>query len=230
MSWGSVASTALAAPLPLWDDIPLRSVGSAAALWPNPTQTLGDASLLVATVQTRAAYETLAAGAKLEQDWSRVDPARHAAYLWMSHQMRGRGCSDNGALNPPLWVWVRLDEARLADELALFGDESVLLVAEVPTSRCVLSVHDAWHHVLNQSWCPAPGRPDDAYEQFDDAVTERLGRSDWWFEDLPVDLKTKFMASWKWCMVPDLYGSAVPLQAALPHLWAHEVVGATRFA
>lgn len=221
-------SLALVASLPPWDSLPVRSLDRVVGLWPDPKQDLDGDSLLIVTVQSREAYETsLWMGQRLEQSWARVDPDMAPAYRWMAHRMTERGISTDQ--NAPLWAWVRLPASRLAEELAqVEPGDSVVLVAEVPAVRCLLSVHDQWHHVMNRSWCPAPGGKQDAYDTFEAEVSERLGTPLWWFEHLPTDLRRKVETSWKWSEVLSLYPADSAIQVALPWLHSHEVVAAAR--
>lgn len=216
-----------AAVLPTWEQVPLRSPRALVAVWDNPAQEFHDGCLSLVTVQPRAAYESLAETGSLTGDWAAVANDLRPAYRFMVEQMAVRGGSRVD--QPPVWLWARVPiETLRRDLVARRGEGAVLVRVSVPHERVVVSTHEGWHRVLNRQWCPAPGQPDRAYARFLDEVDALFGHTRWTFEELPARLRVKVEASWRWCLVPELFGPAAAVQAVVPRVEAADVVSVVR--
>lgn len=61
----------------------------------------------------------------------------------------------------PIWAWVSRPNMR---QWAYLGNNCVMVVADVPRARMVLSDYDLWHTPLNFGFCADTEAEDDAFE------------------------------------------------------------------
>lgn len=223
--------------LPAWEDLPRRGITDLSALWPAPEQDLTAGSLLLVTVQSPAAYKALCQSGALACGWDQVPVEVTAPYRWMAARVATK---TPGFTEAPVWLWARIDHDTLTEEVAAALADTVggvvLLTVVLPADEVVVSSHAAWHPVLNQTWCPAPGGDDTAYGRFLDEVEQLAGDPGWSFAGLPPRLQAKVTASWKWCLLAEdkaLRGDAEeyepgPVQAAAARVPVEAIVGAVR--
>jgi hypothetical protein len=164
----------------------------------DTTRTTPD-SLLLLTAQPAGQYARLRAVGTLTASWAHIDPDLAPAYQWMAAQMRANGLD---AHQPPIWAWLQPDAHTAVDSAC---PDDVLLLCHLPAHQALLSDFTAWHHVLNQTWCPPPHQPD---------------------AEPPDDEQASIRASWRHCL--RTHPAPGRLQAALPALDAQAVLAAGR--
>lgn len=217
-----------------------------------------DSHVLLLSLQSTSAYNQLRRhGALTGPAWEQVSSELRPAYEWMAGRLAHRlwasaePAPEPGSVgrhgNParcvgapksgrfaPLWAWAQVDLERVwSDHLAHreTRGSTVAVVFAAQVKAVVFSAHDAWHHALNRTWCPAPNHnsldPDDAlaYENFLAEADSVMGGSGWSFEDLPEPLQLKVEASWRWGLIPALFATS-PVQVAVHRLDAAQVTGA----
>lgn len=189
--------------------------------------------LLLHTIQTEAAFESLLSTGVLVPDNSLGEPLFADAYAWMLRQMAARlGTEGDGAL----WFWARIRREDLVESCRLARDE-VLLTCRVPRERVLLSNFADWHSVLNA--CPLvpdlPGESDDAFsaridkvlEDFDDRL-KAAGARDAGIAGRPEDLRAEAEQSWELALDPANYGRYETWQGTMHRLHLEDVVEAVR--
>lgn len=189
--------------------------------------------LLLHTIQTHEAFDTLLARGVLVPDNSMAEPLLADAYGWMSRQMAKRlGTQGDGAL----WFWARTKRQDLVERCRQARGE-VLLTCEVPRERVLLSHFGDWHSVLNRSpHVPdVQGESDIEYEArldgvldaFEDRVREsgarRLGLQSW-----PEDLRVEIERSWETILDQSAYGLFEFWQGTTHRLCSDDVIEAVR--
>jgi len=122
----------------------------------------------------------------------------------------------------PMWGYLTRPNFRQAP---YFSDDVVVLVADVPRGRMLISDYDMWHRPLNDDYC--------TWTEEEDERLEALGLSG---RGAPVT--PEMMESWDrifdlrdrtdpavvaWCQQPDY------LQACIDRIYPHEVVSERRF-
>jgi Domain of unknown function (DUF3841) len=189
--------------------------------------------LLLHTIQTEAAFESLLSTGVLVPDNALAEPDFTDAYAWMLRQMAARlGTQGNGAL----WFWARIRRENLV-ELCGLARDGVLLTCRVPRERVLLSNFADWHSVLNA--CPfvpdLPGATDDAFsaridkvlEDFDDRL-KAAGARDAGISGWPEHLKAEAEQSWEFALDPANYGRFETWQGTMHRLHLENVVEAVR--
>jgi hypothetical protein len=189
--------------------------------------------LLLHTIQTAEAVDTLLSTGVLVPDTSLAEPLYADAYAWMLQQMAMKLTTvGDGAL----WFWAKIRRQDLV-ELCRQSAGEVLLTCRVPPDRVLLSHFHDWHSVLNESpLAPEiPGESDEDLEarldrMFDDfedrlkaAGARNRGRPHW-----PEDLQAEVERSWESILEPGNYGRFGSWQATMHELRADDVVGAVR--
>jgi hypothetical protein len=189
--------------------------------------------LLLHTIQTAEAFDTLCSAGVLVSDPSRIDPFHVEAYDWLYLQMAARltatGC---GAV----WFWARITRQDLV-ERCRYSVGKVLLTCKVPRERVLLSHFGDWHAVLNTfpHLPEIPGESDEGYtarrEQVLDDFEARLRSAGAWgagIADWPADLRTEVEQGWENILDPMNYGRFESWQATAHALHADDVLEAVR--
>lgn len=189
--------------------------------------------LLLHTIQTAEAFDSLLSTGVLEPDSSLSEPHFADAYGWMARQMaRVLDSAGDGAI----WFWARINRSDLV-ECCRGAEGEVLLTCNVPRERVLLSHFGDWHAVLNSHpHVPdLPGESDEEYDarrervfdDFDDTVRS-LGSRDLSIRHWPEDLRTEIERGWAHILEPANYGRFESWQATAHVLCAEDVIEAVR--
>jgi Domain of unknown function (DUF3841) len=189
--------------------------------------------LLLHTVQTEEAFDTLLSKGQLVPDMSLAEPEYADAYSWMLRQMAARlGTVGNGAI----WLWARTQRRHLVDSCRQ-AEGQVFLTCEVLRERVLLSHFIDWHDVLN-AWPHVQahrGESEDDYLSrvdcvFDDfeARKRAAGLSGVGIQGWPEDLRTEIEQSWEHILDPRRYGRFECWQGTMHFLQTDDVVEAVR--
>lgn len=192
--------------------------------------------LLLHTIQTAEAFDSLVSSGTLVPDPAMADRDFADAYNWMLREMASRLPTQGDAA---LWLWARIHRRDLVTQCRRSTGQ-VLLTCRVPRERVLISHFDNWHLVLNRGPCVArlPGeseedhlcRWDKVYDELHaglKAAGMRLGAP---VRDWPAGLRAAIETSWQVILDPANYGRFEDWQATLPSLHVTDVVEAVRIA
>jgi hypothetical protein len=189
--------------------------------------------LLLHTIQTSEAFDSLLSTGVLKPDTSLSEPLYAHAYDWMARQMaRMLDSTGDGAL----WFWARINRRDLVD-CCRRADGEVLLTCNLPRERVLLSHFGDWHSVLN-SRPHVPdlrGESDEEYgarrdlvlDDFDDRIGS-AGSRDPSIQHWPEDLRTDTERGWEHILEPANYGRFEVWQATTHWLSTEDVIEAVR--
>lgn len=123
--------------------------------------------MVLVSYQTREAYEGILAGTyrpKLSKSYGSTGERDMRAYEWLISQMRRRIGREPAGVSAPYWAWLFREDAPLeVYDKAWAG--YVKLMLDVEDSRVLVSSHDDWHCVLNDSVVLLPEEKDLDYEE-----------------------------------------------------------------
>jgi hypothetical protein len=189
--------------------------------------------LLLHTVQTSEAFDSLLSTGVLKPDGSLFEPLCADAYDWMARQMaRMLDSTGDGAI----WFWARISRRDLVD-CCRRAEGEVLLTCNVPRERVLLSHFGDWHAVLNSHpHVPdLPGESDEEYgarldRVFDDFENRvrAAGSRDSSIRHWPEDLRTEIERGWEHILEPAFYGRFESWQATTHWLSTEDVIEAVR--
>lgn len=189
--------------------------------------------LLLHTVQTDEAFDSLVSTGSLISDPALAEPTFADAYDWMLRQMATRLPTQG---TTALWLWARISRRELVGTCRRSRGE-VLLTCHVPRERVVLSHFLDWHLVLNRGLCVPrlPGESDEdnfhrwekASDSFD-AQLEAAGVGGVPVSEWPTELRDQIEQSWESILDPANYGRYECWQATLHTLHTDDVVDAVR--
>ncbi|MEV4000913.1 DUF3841 domain-containing protein [Actinomadura sp. NPDC049753] len=194
---------------------------------------LGAERLLLHTVQSAEAFESLLTTGTLRPDPELAEEAFTDAYEWIHRMMAARlPTRGEGAL----WFWARTRRKHLVDTCRRSRGR-VLLTCRVPRERVLLSHFDEWHLVLNKGlgMPRLPGESeDDAFARWEeehddfDARLRAAGMRDAPVRDWPADLRTEIEKSWESIFDRGNYGPFECWQGTTHALNNDEVLEAVR--
>lgn len=128
------------------EDLPVLEPSEIASYWHEGEPPAGELRLL--TVQDTAAWATLGAGELLRGSPGHVDDRDVPAYAWMVVQLERQGWDVVGA---PVWGWCRMDFPRLVQDWPEGAERDiVVIVADVPEERALVSAFDPWHELVDE--------------------------------------------------------------------------------
>lgn len=187
--------------------------------------------LTLHTVQSRAAYETLASEGVLVGDPSLGWAEFREAYDWMRRQMARRLPEPRDGI---LWLWPTATRKDIRRDARQARGE-VLLTVRVARERVLLSHFSDWHIVLNRG-LHVPQLPGETDEEWDARYTKMRDAFDArtagyrsaplseWPDDTKIDVET----SWEAIFDPATWRQKPPLQATMHELFPGDVVRAVR--
>lgn len=114
----------------------------------------------------------------------------HDAYLWLVQEMDKRDIYHPPNIQLPLWAWHTMDWKHKKPDFRCAGlgapkKQYVCIEFEIPDDQVLLSDHNHWHFVLNDSWfdnSTCEKEFDEIHEWYDslDAKTkEELKKKSW---------------------------------------------------
>lgn len=192
-------------------------------------------NLLLYTIQTAEAFETLQRSGILVGDPTRADPDWSHVYPFMYDQMNERlSTSGHGAL----WLWGRTSRRYLVDHCR-YCRGAVLLTCLVPRERVLLSHFDDWHLVLNcaplvreapgESEAETIARWDLEYAAIDaELAAVGLRRWDHSYRAWPLGVRERLERSWQSIFDIEQYPAGDVVQATVHQLHQEQVVRAVR--
>ena len=119
-----------------------------------------DTTVRVYTLQHAAAWEAATARGYLTGEPLYAEPYFMRSYGWMRFQMSERLTAFSGDF--PIWAWLKRPNMR---QWHFDKEPGVMIVADVPLARLLLSDYDAWHAVLNNWWVSISEEEDDRFEK-----------------------------------------------------------------
>ena len=187
--------------------------------------------LLLHTVQTADAFETLLTEGTLRPDPALAERDYGDAYDWMYRQMAARlPTSGPGAL----WLWARIRREELVSDCRRAKGQ-VLLTCRIPRERVLLSHFMEWHIVLNRGLGIRylPGESDAVtfarWERMSGDFRARLkaaGAQDGPIRDWPAELRAEIEQSWECILDQENYGRFECWQATVHALHVDDVIEA----
>lgn len=173
------------------------------------TTCAADTPIRLHTIQTEAAWRAAQERGYLVGDPHHAEPFFLNAYGWMRFQMAERLDAYSG--DYPVWAWLKRPNMR---QWSYEREPSVMVVAEVPRGRMLLSDFDAWHSVLNHWWISINEEEDERFE------AEKMPVEDTWHRVFDI-VGGEPGTDRRW------NGSKDWLQACVDRIYVREVVRVT---
>lgn len=119
----------------------------------------GNGTVRAYTLQSAAAWDLALERGYMTGSRDHVDEHDLGPYLWMVEQMGLRIDGHSGDF--PIWAFFHRPNMR---QRPFFDAPTVLIVADVPRSRMLISDFDLWHDPLNSWYCALTHEESDAFD------------------------------------------------------------------